>query len=110
MYITDQQFEGLYALYFHNCLNYPSKVQELHQYVSVDLDMNIVEKNIDSFLSAGEIPLPQLYFALSVIFFILATIWLLSIKSRPNETFKIHYLMATLVFVKALSLLFHGVC
>lgn len=71
--------------------------------------MSIIEKNSDGYLSAGEIPLPQLYFALSVIFFILGGIWFFSIHNRPNETLKIHYLMGVLVFVKAISLLFHGV-
>ena len=110
MFVTELNLQGLYALYFHNCLNYPIKLEELGQgYTTIDLDMHIVERNMHNYLSAGEIPLPQLFFALSVIFFILGVIWFYSLQSRSSETFKIHYLMGVLVFVKAISLLFHGV-
>ncbi|OTF81715.1 seven transmembrane receptor-like protein [Euroglyphus maynei] len=109
VFITDPKYEGLYSLHFHNCLNYQKTIQELNQYTSVDFDIKIVEKNLDNYLSAGKIPLPQLFFALSIIFFIMGTIWFVSIRSRYEETFKIHYLMGVLVFVKALSLLFHSI-
>lgn len=109
VFITDPKYEGLYSLHFHNCFNYPKTMEELNQYTSVDLDIKIVEKNLDNYLSAGEIPLPQIFFALSIIFFILGAIWCVSIRSRYEETFKIHYLMGVLVFVKAMSLLFHSI-
>ncbi|XP_027198443.2 protein GPR107 [Dermatophagoides pteronyssinus] len=111
VFIADPKYEGLYSLHFHNCLNYPKSLQDINnQYdTSIDLDIKIIENNLDNYLSAGEIPLPQLYFALSIIFFIMGTIWFVSIRSRWEETFKIHYLMGVLVFVKALSLLFHSI-
>lgn len=110
MFVTEPHLQGLYTLYFHNCLNYPDKLEEIGVYTAIDLDMYIDERNLHNFLSAGEIPLPQLFFALSVIFFILGIIWFYSLQNKTSETFKIHYLMGVLVFVKAISLLFHGVC
>lgn len=110
MFVTEPQLQGLYTLYLHNCLNYPDKLEDIGVYTAIDLDMYIDERNLHNFLSAGEIPLPQLFFALSVIFFILGIIWFYSLQNKASETFKIHYLMGILVFVKAISLLFHGVC
>ncbi|CAG2115574.1 unnamed protein product, partial [Medioppia subpectinata] len=72
-------------------------------------NISISEDNLGNYLSAGEIPLPQLYFALSVIFFLLGVIWIHVIRNKQNDAFKLHYLMASLVFVKAFSLLFHGI-
>lgn len=110
MFVTEPHLQGLYALYFHNCLNYLDKLEESQgTFSAIDLDLYIEERNLNNFLSAGEIPLPQLFFALSVIFFILGIIWFYSLQNRASETFKIHYLMGVLVFVKAISLLFHGV-
>ncbi|KAI7695675.1 hypothetical protein SSS_05942 [Sarcoptes scabiei] len=106
--IVDSVYEGLFALHFHNCFNHGNELQE-NKFVSVDLNIDIVEKNINSFLSAGEIPLPRLYFDLSVVFFIIGIVWFVVLKNRRQETFKIHYLMGVLVFVKAFSLLFHSI-
>lgn len=99
---------GLYNLYFHNCPNFPRHDRE-HGLTRVNFSMVIEEKNTYSFLSAGEIVLPQLYFTLSVVFSILGVIWLQVLRGRKGDTFKIHYLMCTLVFIKALALFFHSV-
>lgn len=110
MFVTEPQLQGLYTLYFHNCLNYQDKLEDsAGVYTAIDLDIFIEERNLHNFLSAGEVPLPQLFFALSIIFFILGIIWFYSLQNRASETFKIHYLMGVLVFVKAISLLFHGI-
>lgn len=96
--------EGLYSLYFHNCANYlgtePTKV---------NLSISLTEQNEGTFLSAGEIPLPQLYFFMSMTFFGTGLVWFMFLRRKKQETFKIHYLMGSLVFVKSLSLLFHGI-
>lgn len=107
--VSSQEHEGLYGLYFHNCLNYPSSPGRMLTLHAIALDMRLIEKNLGNYLSAGDIPLPQLFFVLSVTFFLLGAIWCCSLKGRSNETFKIHYLMGVLVFVKAFALLFHGV-
>ncbi len=106
--IAEDSQEGLYSLFFHNCPNYGSH-GGFRYLTPINLSMTVVEINLDNYLSAGEIPLPQLYFALSVIFFLIGVVWIHVIRNKKGDAFKIHYLMGALVFVKALSLLFHGV-
>lgn len=106
--IVEEAHQGLYNLFFHNCFNYGVH-GGLRPPTFINLSMSIVELNMDNYLSAGEIPLPQLYFALSVIFFLLGIIWFHVVRNKKEDAFRIHYLMAGLVFVKAFSLLFHGV-
>lgn len=106
--IAEDSQEGLYSLFFHNCPNYNSH-GGFRYLTPVNLSMTVVEINLDNYLSAGEIPLPQLYFALSVIFFLIGIVWIHVIRNKKGDAFKIHYLMGALVFVKAFSLLFHGV-
>ena len=108
--VSRKQHEGLYSVFFHSCGNYYEVDSfDLRSLTKVNLSLDIMEKNLDSFLSAGEIPLPELYFALSVIFFILGFVWLNVIHSKRQDSFPLHFLMASLVFVKALALLFHGI-
>ncbi|KAK7813624.1 hypothetical protein U0070_000674, partial [Myodes glareolus] len=73
---TDDQ-EGLYSLYFHKC---PSKRPT--EQVSFSLNIVITEKNPDSFLSAGEIPLPKLYVSMALFFFLSGTIWIHILRKR----------------------------
>lgn len=112
MIVLDPGLEGLYSLFFHSCPNYDLKCP-FGCHTKSNLSIDITEKNNDSYntvyLSAGEIPLPEIYFALSVIFFILGFVWVHVVRSKKEEAFKIHYLMALLVFVKAFALLFHGI-
>jgi len=105
--IARLEHEGLYSVFFQSCQNY--EIDEYGRLTRANLTLDIVERNLESYLSAGEIPLPELYFALSVIFFILGLVWLQILRSKRHEAFKIHYLMAALVFVKSLALLFHGI-
>ncbi|XP_050010918.1 protein GPR107 [Alexandromys fortis] len=100
---TDDQ-EGLYSLYFHKC---PSNKPT--EQVSFSLNIVITEKNPDSFLSAGEIPLPKLYVSMALFFFLSGTIWIHILRKRRNDVFKIHWLMAALPFTKSLSLVFHAI-
>ncbi|KAI1289935.1 Uncharacterized protein HDE_08044 [Halotydeus destructor] len=106
--IVDHSQEGLYSVFFHSCPNY-LEYDSYQRLTKTNLSMFIVERNFENYLSAGEMPLPELYFALSVIFFILGFIWVQVVKSKREESFKIHYLMGSLVFVKAFALLFHGI-
>ncbi|CAG2119279.1 unnamed protein product, partial [Medioppia subpectinata] len=73
--IADEAHAGLYSLFFHNCPNYGSR-GGFRKTTSFNLNISISEDNLGNYLSAGEIPLPQLYFALSVIFFLLGVIWI----------------------------------
>ncbi|XP_021508793.2 protein GPR107 [Meriones unguiculatus] len=102
---TDDQ-EGLYSLYFHKCPG--SKLRSPSQ-VSFSLNIDIIEKNPDSYLSAGEIPLPKLYVSMALFFFLSGTIWIHILRKRRNDVFKIHWLMAALPFTKSLSLVFHAI-
>ena len=129
----------------------------------VNFDINIEEKNSDSYLSAGwpsqnpiiscfpfmlsmlsqdpmfsfsnlllcslrEMPLPALYQMLSILFFLSGCFWVFILKKNGTEqvcknvwqpqglhlsphpqVFRILWIMAALVFLKSLSLFFHGV-
>jgi len=72
--------EGLYNLYFHNCYNKTDN--RLNQKLStINLTAILIEKNIDSYLSAGEIPLPVLYFTWAVIYFLSGFYWIFVLKN-----------------------------
>ncbi|KAJ3662724.1 hypothetical protein Zmor_007056 [Zophobas morio] len=94
--------EGLYNLYFHNCPYYHSGTE-----VSVDFTTEIIEQNINSFLSAGDMPLPTLYILMAILFFLSGIFWIFLL--RHPSVFKIHYMMTALVFLKATSLVFRGI-
>ena len=108
IYILNEKLEGLYSMFFHNCLNYPHKGSSGKK--SVSFSIVIEEKNSDSYLSAGEMPLPALYQMLAVLFFLSGCFWVFILKKTGTEqVFRIHWIMASLVFLKSLSLFFHGV-
>ncbi|XP_037080043.1 protein GPR107-like [Pollicipes pollicipes] len=104
IHVLNHGGEGLYNLFFHNCPNY----QDDKVHVSMTVEMS--EQNMDSYLSAGEMPLPALYFMMSVLFFISSCFWLFILKkSNRADVYKTHYVMSLLGYMKALSLLFHGI-
>ncbi|XP_059266523.1 protein GPR107 isoform X1 [Mustela nigripes] len=104
--ISTNDQEGLYSLYFHKCSG--NEVRSGDKF-SFSLDIEITEKNPDSYLSAGEIPLPKLYISMALFFFLSGTIWIHILRKRRNDVFKIHWLMAALPFTKSLSLVFHAI-
>lgn len=105
MYVATEKEEGLYNLYFHSCPNYDNK-----EPVYIDFTMEIMEKNNrGNYLSAGEMPLPALYFMMSVLFLLSGCFWVFILVKSKHPVFKIHYLMAVLVYLKSLSLLFHAI-
>lgn len=106
--ITEESQVGLYSLHFYNCPNY-NYHSRLHDLTKINFSLKMEEKNPDTYLSGGEIVLPQLYFTLSVVFSVLGVIWTQVLRGRKDDTFKIHYLMCTLVFIKAMALFFHSV-
>ncbi|XP_036892942.1 protein GPR107 [Sturnira hondurensis] len=105
-YINTDDQEGLYSLYFHKCVG--PKIQSNDKFL-FSLDIEIIEKNPDSYLSAGEIPLPKLYISMAFFFFLSGTVWIHILRKRRNDVFKIHWLMAALPFTKSLSLVFHAI-
>jgi hypothetical protein len=97
--------EGLYNLYFHSCFNKTDN----QRWLNINLTAILIERNLDNYLSAGEIPLPVLYFTWAVIYFLSGFYWIFVLKTSKHPVYKIHYLMLFLVLIKALSLIFHGV-
>ncbi|XP_069946922.1 protein GPR107 isoform X2 [Cherax quadricarinatus] len=106
VYVAREKEEGLYNLNFHNCMNFGPN----EGYSSIDMSLLIEEENPDAnYLSAGEMPLPALYFMMALLFFLSACFWFFLLKKSKDPVFKIHYLMGVLVVIKSFSLLFHGV-
>lgn len=95
---------GLYNLYFHNCYNYHSP-----NTIKINMNLQMIEHNENTYLSAGEIPLPFIYSLMSMGFLFTALIWVLYIRRHWAWTYKIHLLMALVVFIKSLSLAFHAI-
>ncbi|KAH7728167.1 seven transmembrane receptor family protein [Aphelenchoides avenae] len=99
---------GLYHLMYHNCFNY--KAHGYSDRVAVDFTASIVEKNIHSYLSAGDIPKPQLYLYVSFLFALCAIVWINTLcKSDSKNVYRVHKLMVALVILKVLSSFFHGI-
>lgn len=103
MYIPSPDAEGLYNLYFHAFPNYGRST------VALNFDVDLEEYNQGSFLSAGEMPLPALYFMMAILFFLSGLFWVFILRKSRHTVFTIHYIMAGLVFLKALSLMFHSI-
>ncbi|NXC45497.1 GP107 protein, partial [Penelope pileata] len=104
--ISSDNQEGLYSLYFHKCVGSDGQTRDQQLF---SLDIEITEKNPESYLSAGEIPLPKLYISMALFFFLSGTVWIHILRKRRNDVFKIHWLMAALPFTKSLSLVFHAI-
>ncbi|XP_063288499.1 protein GPR107 [Pelobates fuscus] len=104
--VSTDELEGLYSLYFHSCGGASGSVRDQH---SFNLDIEIVDRNPQSFLSADEIPLPKLYISMALFFFLSGIVWVHILRKRSTDVFKIHWLMAALPFTKSLSLVFHAI-
>ncbi|XP_062617932.1 protein GPR107-like [Saccostrea cucullata] len=102
--VDNDQEEGLYNLYFHNCFQYEKGV-----HATFEMQVDIEEINDGNYLSAGEIPIPALFFTLSVLFFIAGIVWMVILRRVKEDVYTMHYLMFAVVMVKALSNLFNAV-
>ena len=100
IFLTKNKQAGLYSLTFHNC-DMSSN--------GIGLSVSMIEKNKDSFLSVGEMPFPNMYYSLFVFTLLFSIIWLIILCRSKENVFKVHYLMLVLMFIKAISLLFHGI-
>eukprot|EP01027_Heterolobosea_sp_BB2_P010124 GEZU01014895.1.p1 GENE.GEZU01014895.1~~GEZU01014895.1.p1 ORF type:complete len:356 (+),score=82.49 GEZU01014895.1:237-1304(+) len=92
---------GLYALFYFNCV----------EDTKVTFDLSILQYNLDrnnnrDYLTRGESPLPTVYGVMGFAFLAIMIVWIvLIIRERKEKVvFKIHYLMAVLVFSKTLTL------
>ncbi|XP_072570804.1 protein GPR107 isoform X2 [Paramormyrops kingsleyae] len=104
--VSNESQQGLYNFYFHNC--YMVDKQQAGP-VHFSIDIKIEEKNPNSYLSAGEIPLPKLYIFMSIFFFLIGVLWVHVLRTHRADVYKIHWLMAALPFTKSLSLVFHAI-
>ncbi|KAK6195472.1 hypothetical protein SNE40_000897 [Patella caerulea] len=103
--INSEKEEGLYSLFFHNCLNFEPNMDS-----TVSMTLQVVEENNGNYLSAGSQPEPTLFFVFFLSYFICGCIWLSVLrKAEKNDVYKIHYLMLAVVWVKSISCLFHGI-
>lgn len=89
-----------YTLLFANCLG------QVKVSMNVRSAMYNVEgnQNRHDYLSANETILPKLYFLLSLVYFTLAGIWIYVLYKKRLTVFRIHFLMLTVVVLKALNL------
>ncbi|CAG9137338.1 unnamed protein product [Plutella xylostella] len=105
MFVASDKEEGLYNLYFHNCPNVSEPTPP-----PINMMIEIFESNEDgNFLSAGEMPLPALYSMMSLIFFLSAGFWTFILRTSRHPVYRIHIIMCVLVYLKAISLAFHGI-
>jgi G protein-coupled receptor 107 len=95
---------GQYSLYFVNCVE--------HSAVSFDITVelyNHMEGGKKDYLSAGEKPLPTLYFLCFCAFVAMGCAWAWNLhtsrNTQPGSVQKIHLLMLLLVMMKALTVL-----
>ncbi|GAB1597642.1 protein GPR107-like [Argonauta hians] len=95
--------EGLYNLFFHNCINYKGANS------AVNLSLILIEDNNGNYLSAGDMPLPMLNFVCSFAFFLTGCVWLFVLQRSSEDVYKMHYLMLGVVYVKSISCLFHAI-
>ncbi|CAB3400368.1 unnamed protein product [Caenorhabditis bovis] len=103
----DGKITGDYFFMFHNCYNY--RAHGYSDRVAVDLTVDLVERNVHSYLSDGDIAKPYVLLYISIMFFSLGIYWChILCRSEPNNIYRMHKFMAVLVFLKALSLFFHG--
>ncbi|CAI5454964.1 unnamed protein product [Caenorhabditis angaria] len=103
----DGEIIGEYVFMFHNCYNY--RAHGYSDRVAVDITIDLVERNIHSYLSISEIPKPQVLLYMSIMFTFLAVFWSnLLCRSISDNIYRVHKFMTVLVFLKAVSLFFHG--
>ena len=120
---------GLYFLIYQVCTPPPASdgggmEYTIHSKFELDFHFfNVDRFGNDSYLSAGEMILPNLFFYFAVLYFICLALWwtnLQKIKAgeqghwpTPGSTrpviYPIHYLMATLLLLKMLSILFESI-
>lgn len=103
VYIGKDSEEGLYNLFFHNCINYKGANS------AVNLSLTLIEENKGNYLSAGDMPLPIMNFVCSFAFFLSGCAWLFVLQRSSEDVYKMHYLMLGVVYVKSISCLFHAI-
>jgi len=91
---------GEYSLFFSNC--------EPNTVVSFDIRVGLYNEGANGardYLSAGEAPLPTVYFVMFILYVLCCGIWAYTVYYAGTARQRIHYLMLILVFFKALTVL-----
>lgn len=93
--------EGLYSLIFVRCQPAPSAV-------SFKIHAKFYNPG-PNYLSAGEAPLPTLYFLFFLCYLVAMAAWVAVCRRRKEHVHRIHNMMLALLVFKTLSLLFEAV-
>lgn len=104
-HIVSAGASGLYSLIFARCQPSGSHKVNFH------LDVKFINPG-PNYLSAGDAPLPVMYFSFFIVFSIalVAWCWVLSRDAATNGiVHRIHYMMAILLTLKCLTLLVEGI-
>ncbi|XP_067942515.1 protein GPR107-like [Watersipora subatra] len=104
---VNERDAGLYSIFYHNnyCVGASSQVSQIKK-----LSACIVGRNTNpaTYLNAGDIPKPYLYFTIGFIYVIISFVWLHILRKAVSRVFRTHYVMLVLCYCKALSAFFHG--
>ncbi|KAG5228169.1 protein GPR [Salix suchowensis] len=90
-----------YTLVFANCLTS----------LKVSMDVKSAMYNLDKggkvrdYLSAGKTMLPRVYYLLSLIYFVLAGVWIYVLYKKRLTVYRIHFFMLAVVILKTMNLL-----
>ncbi|KAJ6307897.1 hypothetical protein OIU76_017642 [Salix suchowensis] len=90
-----------YSLVFANCLTS----------LKVSMDVKSAMYNLDKggkvrdYLSAGKTMLPRVYYLLSLIYFVLAGVWIYVLHKKRLTVYRIHFFMLAVVILKTMNLL-----
>eukprot|EP00899_Mesostigma_viride_P005379 jgi/Mesvir1/14842/Mv05464-RA.1 len=92
-----------YSLFYTNCQDAPRALVSFHARIALYNEGPSGEKD---YLSAGESPLPLIFFCSFLCYVVAGAVWgYLLYERRSTGTLKIHVLMGVLVVLKALTLL-----
>ncbi|KAL3318763.1 hypothetical protein Ciccas_002572 [Cichlidogyrus casuarinus] len=108
---------GLNNLYLHNC---PSKLDSNKPKAvsftvcslvipAYAIKIEMIERNVNSFLSAGDAALPIVYFIFGSFYTILSFVWITYLCISNNRVYKLHYLMFAVILAKSMSVTFQAV-
>mmetsp|Transcript_10798 Transcript_10798/g.14079 ORF Transcript_10798/g.14079 Transcript_10798/m.14079 type:complete len:472 (-) Transcript_10798:76-1491(-) len=92
--------EGLYSVIFVRCSN--------SGIVSFSLESTMYNAG-PNYLSAGDAPLPKVYFLFTVAFSLAMFFWIKHLRKQPSALHNIHHMMSVLILLKTLSLFFRAI-
>jgi hypothetical protein len=103
-HVVTEESIGLYSLIYARC--YPAG----HHFTSFKLDATFHNPG-PNYLSAGDTPLPSMYFGFFALFTVALVAWVWVLHRGPSygTVHRIHHMMLILLVLKCLSLFFEGV-